>query len=85
MLHPCPVLDKMSKNIKIPCAHFLCSRFLVSQNMNNSAEHLSPSVHSDQWSAVSGKSPTKSDYGQAEEGAERRVERLDLCRGLEFS
>lgn len=36
------------------------------------------SNHPNQSSTVSGKSPTESEYGQAEEGAEGRVERLDL-------
>lgn len=34
---------------------------------------------------VSGKSPTKGDHRQAEEGAEGGVERLDLSRSLGFS
>lgn len=38
--------------------------------------------HPNQWSETSGKSPTKSKDWQAEEGAESRIERLNLGRGL---
>lgn len=50
-----------------------------SEHINNSARNnfLSNQLLY-QWSPVSRKSPTESDYGQAEEGAEGGVERLDL-------
>lgn len=57
------------------CALLLCGRHL---SFRACAQNLS--IHPHQWSTGSGKSPTESDYGQAEEGAEGGVERLDLGR-----
>lgn len=51
--------------------------YSISQHQNISFRTIWYSIQ--QW-AISGKSPTKSDYGQAEEGAEGGVERLDLGR-----
>lgn len=57
----------------------------VTESMNRWAEYFL-SNHPVQTSGqVSGMSPTESDYGQAEEGAEAGVERLDLGRGRGFS
>lgn len=56
---------------------FIMQSVSVIQSINKYTEFFL-SNHPNQRSADSGKSPTKSDDGQAEEGAEGGVERLDL-------